>query len=232
MTDSEEKVMRSFEIQQSELVLEPRYNICPAQDIPVIVQHKGLRNLEMYQWGLIPFWAKEPNPMINARAETAPEKPSFRQSFRKKRCLIPTSGFYEWGKEDGLKQPYFIRLKDESPMAFAGLWDEWRSSEGELRRTCAILTISANSLMQSIHHRMPVILSPASGSMWLDPSATVTATEKLLSPFPSDKMEAWKVSRQVSDPTFDNPDSLKKLEVIETVEKKFKPHEAQSSFFD
>ena len=121
MTDSEEKVMRSFEIQQSELVLEPRYNICPAQDIPVIVQQNGLRSLEMYQWGLIPFWAKEPNPMINARAETAPEKPSFRQAFRKKRCLIPTSGFYEWGKEDGLKQPYFIRLKDESPMAFAGL---------------------------------------------------------------------------------------------------------------
>ena len=186
----------------------------------------------MYQWGLIPFWAKEPNPMINARAETAPEKPSFRQAFRKKRCLIPTSGFYEWGKEDGLKQPYFIRLKDESPMAFAGLWDEWRSSEGEIRRTCAILTVAANSLMQSIHHRMPVILSPASGSMWLDLSATGTAPEKLLLPFPADKMEAWRVSQQVSVPTFDNSDCLKKLEVIESVEKKFKPHEAQSSFFD
>ena len=93
MTDSEEKVMRSFEIQQSELVLEPRYNICPAQDIPVIVQQNGLRSLEMYQWGLIPFWAKEPNPMINARAETASEKPSFRQAFRKQRCLLPPSGF-------------------------------------------------------------------------------------------------------------------------------------------
>ena len=232
MTDSEEKVMRSFEIQQSELVLEPRYNICPVQDIPVIVQQNGLRSLEMYQWGLIPFWAKEPNPMINARAETAPGKPSFRQAFRKKRCLIPTSGFYEWVKEDGLKQPYFIRLKDESPMAFAGLWDEWRSSDWEIQRTCAILTVAANSLMQSIHHRMPVILSPASGSTWLDLSATGTAPEKLLLPFPADKMEAWKVSRQVSVPTFDNPDCLKKLELIEPVEKKFKPHEAQSSFFD
>ena len=130
MTDSEEKVMRSFEIQQSELVLEPRYNICPAQDILVIVQQNGLRSLEMYQWGLIPFWAKEPNPMINARAETAAEKPSFRQAFRNRHCLILASGVYEWGNEDGLKQPYFIRLKDESPMTFAGLWDEWRSSDG------------------------------------------------------------------------------------------------------
>ncbi len=232
MTDSEEKVMRSFEIQQSELVLEPRHNICPAQYIPVIVQQNGLRSLEMYQWGLIPFWAKEPNPMINARAETASEKPSFRQAFRKKRCLIPTSGFYEWGKEDGLKQPYFIRLKDETPVAFAGLWDEWRSSDGEVRRTCAILTVAANSLMQSIHHRMPVILSSASGLMWLDLSAAVSALEKLLLPFPTHKMEAWKVSRQVNVPTFDNPDCLKKLEIIETVKKKFKPDEAQSSFFD
>ena len=214
MTDSVEKVMRSFEIQQSELVLEPRYNICPAQDIPVIVQQNGLRSLEMYQWGLIPFWAKKPNPMINARSETVAGKPSFQQAFRKKRCLIPTSGFYEWGKEDGLKQPYFIRLKDETPMAFAGLWDEWRSSDGRILRTCAILTVAANSFIQPIHHRMPAIMSTESGSKWLDFSASGTEPEKLLLPFLAGKMELWKVSRQVSVPTFDNPDCLKKLEVI------------------
>jgi len=232
MMYSEEKVMRTFEIQQSELVLEPRYNICPAQDIPVIVQQNGLRRLEMHQWGLIPFWSKESNPIINARAETVLGKPSFRQAFRKRRCLIPATGLYEWGKEDGLKQPYFIRLKDESPMAFAGLWEEWRSSDRELRRTCTILTVAANSFIQAIHHRMPVILSPTSGSMWLDISASGTTHEKLLLPFPADKMEAWRVSRQVSVSAFDNPDCLKNLEVIELVEKKFKPPKAQASFFD
>ena len=232
MIESEEKVKRAFGIQQSELVLKPCYNIYPARDVPVIVQQNGLQSLEMHQWGLIPFWAKEPNPMINARAETAMEKPSFRQAFRNRHCLILASGFYEWGKEDGLKQPYFIRLKDESLMAFAGLWEEWRSPDGELRRTCAILTVAANSFMQAIHHRMPAILSPTSGSMWLDLSATVTAQEKLLLPFPADKMEAWRVSRQVNVTAFDNPDCLKNIEVIESVEKKFKPPKAQTSFFD
>ena len=96
MTDSEEKVMNDFQIQHSEVLLEPRYNISPSQDIPVIVQQDGLRRLETRQWGLIPFWAKVPKPMINARAETASEKPAFRQAFRKRRCLIPASGFFEW----------------------------------------------------------------------------------------------------------------------------------------
>ena len=108
MTDSEEKVMNDFQIQHSEVLLEPRYNISPSQDIPVIVQQDGLRRLETRQWGLIPFWAKVPKPMINARAETASEKPAFRQAFRKRRCLIPASGFFEWAKEHGKKQPYFI----------------------------------------------------------------------------------------------------------------------------
>lgn len=148
MIESEEKVMQTFEIQQSEMMLEPRYNICPSQDIPVIVQQDGLRSLEMRQWGFIPFWSKEPTPMINARAEMVSEKPFFRQAFRKQRCLIPATGFYEWAKEEGQKQPYFISLKSEiydkgnSMMAFAGLWDSWTSPEGELRRTCTILTVA------------------------------------------------------------------------------------------
>ena len=159
MTDSEEKIMNDFQIQHSEVLLEPRYNISPSQDIPVIVQQDGLRRLETRQWGLIPFWAKVPKPMINARAETASEKPAFRQAFRKRKCLIPASGFFEWTKEDGKKQPYFICLQDKSPMAFAGLWEEWPAPDGKIIKTCAILTVEANSFLQFIHHRMPVILS-------------------------------------------------------------------------
>ncbi|HIN48198.1 MAG TPA: SOS response-associated peptidase [Deltaproteobacteria bacterium] len=230
--DSEDKVMSAFDVLQSEMILEPRYNICPSQRIPVIIQQNGFRTLEMREWGLIPFWAKEPNPMINARSETAAEKPSFRHAFMKRRCLIPASGFYEWAKEGRQKQPYFIRLKNESPMAFAGLWEEWLTPEGENRRTCAILTVVANSFMQKIHHRMPVILTPSSGALWLDLSGTGTSPEKLLLPFPSAKMEAWRVSRKVNSPAFDNPDCLKKLEVPETAEKKPKPPGAQATLFD
>ena len=230
--DSEDKVMSAFDILQSEMILEPRYNICPSQRIPIIIQQDGLRTLETREWGLIPFWAKEPNPLINARSETVTEKPSFRHAFRKRRCLIPASGFYEWAKEEGQKQPYFIRLKNGSPMAFAGLWEEWTSTKGETRRTCVILTIAANSLMQEIHHRMPVILTPSSGAMWLDNSVGRSSPEKLLLPFSADKMEAWRVSHKVSVPVFDNPDCFRKLEKVEALEKKPEPPEAQASLFD
>ena len=222
--DSEDKVMSAFNILQSEMILEPRYNICPSQRIPVIIQQHGLRTLEMREWGLIPFWAKEPKPMINARAETAAEKPSFRNALRERRCLIPASGYFEWAKEEGQKNPYYIRLKDSTPFAFA--------TEGEIRRTCVILTIVANSLIQKIHHRMPVILTPSRGSMWLELSEGRVSPEKLLRPFPSDKMEAWRVSRKVNVPSFDNPDCLRKLGMYETTEKNPEPPAARASHFD
>ena len=238
MIEKEAKVMQTFEIQQLEIMLEPRYNICPSQEIPVIVQQEGLRILEMRQWGFIPFWAKKPKPIINARSETVSKKPFFLQAFRKQRCLIPATGFYEWAKEEGQKQPYFICLKPENPeelnsmIAFAGLWDSWISPEGELKRTCAILTVSANSLMQKIHHRMPVILTPKNGSKWIEPSLTEATTEKLLIPFNAEKMVSWKVSKKVNNPTFDDPDCLKKLEDSETGGKKPKSPDAQASLFD
>ena len=132
MTDSEEKIMNYFQIQHSEVLLKPRYNICPSQDIPVIVKRDGFRIIENRRWGLIPFWSKNPKPIINARAETVIKKPAFKQAFIKRRCLIPSSGFFEWAKEDKKKQPYFIRLKNNSPMAFAGLWEVWSSPEGKI----------------------------------------------------------------------------------------------------
>ena len=212
MTNSQEKVMNEFQIQVSEVSLESRYNISPSQDIPVIVQNDGLRRLEIRQWGLIPFWAKNPKPMINARAETASEKPFFRQAFKKRRCLIPASGFFEWASDDEMKQPYFICLKDKIPMAFAGLWDEWSAPDGKILKTCAILTVEANSYLQFIHHRMPVILTPANGMNWLDLSVTKDSLNNLLKPFNSKNIEAWRVTRQVNSTAFDNPNCLEKLD--------------------
>ena len=212
MTESEEKVMNDFQIQHSEVLLEPRYNISPSQGITVIVQQDGIRKLETRQWGLIPFWAKAPKPMINARAETASEKPAFKQAFRKRRCLIPASGFFEWAREDGKKQPYFICLQDKSPMAFAGLCEEWYTPDGKIVKTCAILTVEANSFLQFIHHRMPVILTPAKGMTWLDLNETEVSSQNILMPYDSENMEARRVTRRVNVPSFDNPECIEKLD--------------------
>jgi len=212
MTHSEEKVMNYFQIQHSEVLLEPRYNISPSQDIPVIVQKDGIIRLESRQWGLIPFWAKTPKPMINARAETASEIPTFRQAFKKRRCLIPASGFFEWAKEDGKKQPYFICLKDKIPMAFAGLCEEWSNLDGKIIKTCAILTVKANSYLQLIHHRMPVILTPTNGMNWLDLDVNKASLINLLKPFNSENILAWRVTRQVNSSAFDNPNCIEILD--------------------
>ena len=212
MTESEEKVMNDFQIQHSEVLLEPRYNISPSQGITVIVQQDGIRRLETRQWGLIPFWAKAPKPMINARAETASEKPAFKQAFRKRRCLIPASGFFEWAKEDGKKQPYYICLQDKSPMAFAGLCEEWYTPDGKIVKTCAILTVEANSFLQFIHHRMPVILTPTKGMNWLDLNETEVSPQNILMPYDSENMEARRVTRRVNVPSFDNPECIEKLD--------------------
>ena len=210
--DSQKKVMSDFQIQHSEVLLEPRYNISPSQDIPVIVQQDGIRRLETRQWGLIPFWSKTPKPMINARSETCSEKPAFRQAFKKRRCLIPASGFFEWAKEDGGKQPYFIFLKDKSSMAFAGLWEEWSAPDGKIVKTCAILTVEANSFLKFIHHRMPVILKSANGMNWLDQDRTESSLKNFLIPIDPEYMEAWKVTKQVNIPSFDKPDCIERLD--------------------
>jgi len=212
MTESEEKVMNDFQIKHSGVLLKPRYNISPSQDIPVIVQQDGMRRLESRKWGLIPFWAKTPKPMINARAETASEKPAFKQAFRKRRCLIPASGFFEWAKNDVEKQPYFICLQDKSPMAFAGLWEEWSDPDGKIFKTCVILTVEANSFLQSIHHRMPVILTVANGMNWLKLNETEVSPQNLLIPFASERMKSWRVTSKVNVPSFDNPSCIEKLD--------------------
>ena len=197
--------------------LPPRYNIAPSQDVAVVrpcPQPPG-RALSTMRWGLIPAWAREPASgprLINARSETAARKPSFRAAFRHRRCLIPADGFYEWQKRAGGKQPYHIRLLDQQPMAFAGLWETWRPHDDVATRpveTCTILTTRANSLMQPIHDRMPVILTPEDYAAWLDPeSHDPDLLGQLLVPFPDDRLQAVAVSGHVNRPGNDDPACL------------------------
>jgi putative SOS response-associated peptidase YedK len=168
-------------------LLVPRYNIAPSQDVPVIVEHGGERELALFQWGLIPSWSKEPKGFINARAETLEEKPSFSESFHRRRCLIPADGFFEWARSGRSKQPYYFQMKDESPFAFAGIWDKWRRDEVSMT-SCAIITTRANELLASIHDRMPVILHSQSYDTWLNGDSEPAKLTNLLTSFPASEM--------------------------------------------
>jgi putative SOS response-associated peptidase YedK len=190
--------------------LVPRFNVAPTQEVPVVRRRAdGKRELRSLVWGLVPFWAKERaigNKLINARAESLAEKPSFRDSFRKRRCLIVADGFYEWQKTDGRKQPWLLRLRGGCPFAFAGLWSIWRAPETRERlETCAIVTTAPNALAAPIHDRMPAILPPASYDLWLDPEADdPRELAPLLAPYPADAMEAFPVSTWVNSPAHDD----------------------------
>jgi putative SOS response-associated peptidase YedK len=189
-------------------LLQPRFNITPSQPVAVVRSGTGLagRELVFLRWGLIPAWADGPSigdRMANARSETVATKPSFRQSFRSRRCLIVSDGFYEWQKVNGRKQPYHIRLPDERPFGLAGLWERWDKGDNPVE-SCTILTTEANELMQPIHDRMPVILPPEEYSLWLDPRCGDTERlAKLLLPYPSAGMIAHKVSALVNNPKND-----------------------------
>jgi putative SOS response-associated peptidase YedK len=182
--------------------ISPSYNVAPTQQVAAVVEDEGGRRLEMFRWGLVPSWAEDPeigSRMINARSETAPEKPSFRRSFRGRRCLIAADGFYEWKRENGGKQPYYFRMQDGRPFAFAGLWESWEKGDGTLR-TCAILTTRANSVLEGIHDRMPVILPHDAYNAWLDPDADREELGELMIPYPNDDLETYPVSRFVNSP--------------------------------
>ena len=192
----------------------PRYNIAPSQRVAV-VPNNGDKSVEFFQWGLIPSWAKDPkigNRMINARAETLAEKPSFRTAYKRRRCLVLTDGFYEWKAEPGskTKTPFYIRLKSEKPFAFAGLWEAWSPNiDDDPLLSCTIITTSPNALMETIHRRMPVILEPDGYDQWLDPSdQSPRQLEGLLTQYPAEEMEAYPVSRLVNRPSNDSPDCI------------------------
>jgi putative SOS response-associated peptidase YedK len=192
----------------------PRFNIAPSQPVAVITNSPDYK-LDFYIWGLIPSWAKDPeigNRLINARAETLSEKPSFRTAFRRRRCLIPADGFYEWHAtaESKSKTPMFIHLKTGKPFAFAGLWEIWPAPDGSEVRSCTIITTQPNQLMEKIHARMPVILPPLVYSSWLDPAEqNPEMISKFLVPYPEEEMEAYPVSRLVNSPDNDVPECIK-----------------------
>jgi putative SOS response-associated peptidase YedK len=183
----------------------PRFNVAPSQTVAAIRCNAGTRRRELVplSWGLVPHWADDPaigNRMINARAETVPDKPAFRDSFRRRRCLIPADGFYEWQKHARSKQPFFIRLRDDHPFAFAGLWDRW-DKLGAPIESCTIITTDANELLKPLHDRMPVILDREGADRWLaaedtDPEALLS----LLRPYPAEQMAAYPVSTMVNSP--------------------------------
>lgn len=193
--------------------IEPRYNIAPSQPVAV-VPNDGQNRLDFFVWGLIPSWAKDPtigNRLINARAETLAEKPSFRSAFRRRRCLVISDGFYEWRQEPGrkAKTPIYIQLQDGRPFAFAGLWENWNSPDGSNILSCAIITTEPNSLMSSIHNRMPVILPHENFDAWLDPAEQDPARlNQLLAPYPSEVMQAHPVSMLVNSPANESPDCV------------------------
>ena len=194
--------------------LTPRYNIAPSQEVAVLANN-GENTVESFRWGLIPSWAKDPkigNRIINARAETLAERPSFRTPYRRRRCLVLADGFYEWYQEpeSQSKTPMYIRLKSNQPFAFAGLWDAWCSSDDEQPLlSCTIITTTPNSMIEKIHRRMPVILAPEVYDLWLDPEEQPTdQLNEFLQPYPAEEMEAYPVSRFVNSPKNDSPDCI------------------------
>ena len=219
LTSSGEELALLFDISDLPMVL-PRYNLAPTQEAAVVrvPAPGGPRRLDLLKWGLIPYWAKEAsigNRMINARSESVAEKPAYRWSFKKKRCLIPADGFYEWKKDGKLKQPYLIHRKDGKPFAFAGLWSSWKSPEQERPvETFTILTTDANDLLRPLHDRMPVILDPENFDLWLDPKMEDAAKlQPLMAPHAVDGFEAFPVSRAVNSPAHDAEDCIAPLVV-------------------
>lgn len=197
----------------------PRYNIAPSQEVVAVLPDRGGRRLDLLTWGLVPHWTRDlasAGRPINARAETVAEKPSFRDALRRGRCLIPASGFYEWRRQGRTKQPYYVRRRDGGLFAFAGLFDEWRSGEGDVLRSACIVTTTPNDLMAPIHDRMPAILAPADEAAWLDvrglrgPDALA-----LLRPHPDEELEAVPISTRVNSPLNDDADCLTPWGTIE-----------------
>ncbi len=191
--------------------IEPQYNIAPTDVVPVVVETTDGRRIEHMQWGLVPTWSKDPgigSQLINARAETLDEKPSFRRAFKRRRCLVPADGFFEWSGEKGSKQPYFVRLKSDESFAFAGLWEHWEGVGGELT-TFTIVTTVSNELLANLHTRMPVIIAHPDYDVWLDD--TVQKTEllmPLLVPYAASEMEMHPVTKAMSNPSFKSSSAI------------------------
>ncbi|MDI6719605.1 MAG: SOS response-associated peptidase [Methanomicrobiales archaeon] len=195
--------------------IRPRYNIAPSQDVPVVAgdpENPAEREIVPMRWGLIPSWSKDARAgyrMINARAETLADRPAFRSPLKRRRCLVPVTGFYEWKQAGSRKVPYYIDRKDHSLFAFAGLYDIWRDAGGEPVKTFTIITTAANDLIAPIHDRMPVILSRENEDAWMrGGTLEPDELERLLAPYPSHELEAYPVSPAVNNPANEGPDLI------------------------
>ncbi len=198
-----EALASAFDVQEVP-ELEAQYNVAPTQMVgSVLYDQDRQREFKQLRWGLIPSWAKDPSmgaKLINARAETVAEKPAFRSAFKHRRCLVVADGFYEWQQQKAQKQPFYFRLKNEELFAFAGLWEAWKSPQGEKITSCTILTTTANELVESVHHRMPVILQPQDYDLWLDPqSQSLEVVQELLHPYAATAMITYPVSTLVNN---------------------------------
>jgi putative SOS response-associated peptidase YedK len=193
----------------------PRYNVAPTQPIPIVRLVDGKRQFALVRWGLLPSWVKGPKSftlLINARGESVIDKPAFRAAMKRRRCLIPADGFYEWKPVAGRKQPYFVRLKSGAPMAFAGLWETWTGPNGEELETAAIVTTDANRTLAPIHERMPVILAPEAFDLWLNCAEVDAQTAAaLIMPAPDYLLEAYEVSTAVNRTANDNAKLVERL---------------------
>lgn len=191
-----------------------RYNIAPGGPIPAVRANArtGEREVAALRWGLTPAWAKSDDPaarLVNARAETLAEKPSFRDAARTRRCLVPASGFFEWESVGRAKRPWLFRRGDEAPFGFAGLWESWRAPDGTVVESCALITTEPNDVMRPIHHRMPAMLTPEAFELWLDARVTDGARlAPLLQPAPAVAMSALRVNPVVSNVHADGPECL------------------------
>jgi putative SOS response-associated peptidase YedK len=210
-----EALVKRFKVEEVIKRPEPRYNISPTQEVTVVVQRE-IRQLTQMRWGLIPSWAKDVsigNRMINARGETLAEKPAFRSSFKKRRCLILADGFYEWQKLGSVKKPTHIRLRSREAFAFAGLYEYWETKSGKMLENCTIITTTPNELLTPIHSRMPVILNPEDEDAWLNPdNQNVKELQSMLMPYTTELMEAFEVSDFVNSPGNQGPLCIKPVE--------------------
>ena len=202
-----------FNLRRDIPLLIRRYNIAPSQEVPIIVQNDDVNELKPTKWGLVPSWAPDPaigNNMINARAETITEKPSYPPLVESKRCLIPADGFSEWRREGSGKIPVWFHLKKKQPFAFAGLWDMWRDVDCEVLHSFTIITTVPDALLRRIHNCMPVIFDALQGKQWLDPQLSTRPADiaAVLAPFPSELMEAHDVSPLVNKPDYDSAECI------------------------
>lgn len=209
MTSSLEELAQRFDFDGDREDFQPRFNVAPTQQVLTVIGGET-RRAGFMRWGLIPSWSKDGpsgRPLINARAETVAEKPAFRDSLKKRRCLVLADGFYEWQKVGGTKRPMRVAMRSGEPFAFAGLWSMGSDSEGNRISSCAIITTEANDLLRPIHHRMPVILPEEVEDIWLDTALDDSdALTQLLEPHPADPMEAYEVSRLVNSASNDVPE--------------------------